>query len=212
MQLSRSSPKKNEKIRKTEEKCRSHEEMIEKVRNQIKDKEEKIAKYTSETTKAQFYFFGNLHEMKDVTLSCNDHILRINNSMTIEAKKGKLETASSQQLKEEKALVNQLENDLKNIMNQKKKRGASLARTGSALSRSQSSLSDSQNTEDEQLANFRALAKCSICHERQKDCVLTSCYHMFCRSCIEGNLQGRHRKCPGCNYPFGEGQVKSITL
>lgn len=44
----------------------------------------------------------------------------------------------------------------------------------------------------------------------QKDVVITKCWHMFCGECIRRNLETRHRKCPGCGAPFGQGDVKSF--
>lgn len=64
----------------------------------------------------------------------------------------------------------------------------------------------SQQTEDE-LEGLRALLRCNVCHERQKDVIITKCMHMFCRPCIQRNLDSRSRKCPGCGAAFGTKDV-----
>ncbi|GAB4815094.1 hypothetical protein N2152v2_002140 [Parachlorella kessleri] len=57
---------------------------------------------------------------------------------------------------------------------------------------------------------LRKLINCNVCHQRQKDVVITKCWHMFCNECIRRNLETRHRKCPGCGTPFGQGDVKQF--
>uniref|UniRef100_A0A1D1ZRY0 E3 ubiquitin protein ligase n=1 Tax=Auxenochlorella protothecoides TaxID=3075 RepID=A0A1D1ZRY0_AUXPR len=56
-------------------------------------------------------------------------------------------------------------------------------------------------------AALRKMVNCSVCHQRQKDVIITKCYHMFCAQCIKRNLESRHRKCPGCGTAFGQGDV-----
>lgn len=51
-----------------------------------------------------------------------------------------------------------------------------------------------------------------VCFERQKDTIITKCWHTFCNVCIKKNLETRHRKCPGCGVPFGQGDVKPVFL
>ncbi|PRW61074.1 E3 ubiquitin- ligase BRE1-like 2 [Chlorella sorokiniana] len=55
---------------------------------------------------------------------------------------------------------------------------------------------------------LRAMINCNVCHQRQKDVIITKCWHMFCQHCIKRNLESRHRKCPGCGVGFGQGDVK----
>lgn len=37
-------------------------------------------------------------------------------------------------------------------------------------------------------AALRAMINCNVCHQRQKDVVITKCWHMFCQHCIKRNL------------------------
>ncbi|KAF0992609.1 hypothetical protein HZS_4143, partial [Henneguya salminicola] len=40
---------------------------------------------------------------------------------------------------------------------------------------------------------------CSCCNTRQKDAVLTKCYHLFCFECLATTYNTRQRKCPRCS-------------
>ena len=62
----------------------------------------------------------------------------------------------------------------------------------------------------EELEALRALLRCNVCHERQKDVVITKCWHLFCSHCIRRNVETRNRKCPGCGCPFGQQDVKQF--
>ena len=37
---------------------------------------------------------------------------------------------------------------------------------------------------------LRAMINCNVCHQRQKDVIITKCWHMFCNQCIKRNLGG----------------------
>mmetsp|Transcript_30041 Transcript_30041/g.77666 ORF Transcript_30041/g.77666 Transcript_30041/m.77666 type:complete len:848 (-) Transcript_30041:135-2678(-) len=76
------------------------------------------------------------------------------------------------------------------------------------MKRSEAAAGLNKELEDE-LEDMRTLLRCNVCHERQKDVIITKCYHMFCKPCIDRNLSSRHRKCPGCGVAFGTADVKS---
>ena len=63
---------------------------------------------------------------------------------------------------------------------------------------------------EEELEALRGLLRCNVCHERQKDVIITKCMHMFCKPCIQRNLDARHRKCPGCGAAFGNKDVQQF--
>jgi E3 ubiquitin-protein ligase BRE1 len=62
----------------------------------------------------------------------------------------------------------------------------------------------------EELEAMRTLLRCNVCHERQKDVIITKCWHIFCSHCIRKNLETRNRKCPGCGAAFGQHDVKQF--
>lgn len=55
---------------------------------------------------------------------------------------------------------------------------------------------------------MRTLLNCNVCHERQKNVIITKCCHMFCQKCIQRSLETRNRKCPGCGHAFSQADVK----
>jgi E3 ubiquitin-protein ligase BRE1 len=62
------------------------------------------------------------------------------------------------------------------------------------------------------IKHYKAMIKCSVCHDRSKEVVITKCYHLFCGPCIQRNLEIRHRKCPGCGVPFGQSDVRNVYI
>lgn len=72
-----------------------------------------------------------------------------------------------------------------------------------------SSSSSSSKSSDE---NPLALLNCSVCNVRWKNVIITKCYHLFCRECVNENLKVRSRKCPACSKSFGQDDVHEIYL
>ncbi|KAJ6400313.1 hypothetical protein OIU84_015881 [Salix udensis] len=62
----------------------------------------------------------------------------------------------------------------------------------------------------QELREYREIVKCSICHDRPKEAVITKCYHLFCNPCIQRIVESRHRKCPVCSMSFGLNDVKPM--
>ncbi|KAK4783349.1 hypothetical protein SAY86_007723 [Trapa natans] len=65
---------------------------------------------------------------------------------------------------------------------------------------------------EEELKEYKEIVKCSICHERRKEVVITKCYHLFCNTCILRVMETRHRKCPACAASFGPNDVKPVYI
>ena len=59
---------------------------------------------------------------------------------------------------------------------------------------------------------LRQVLYCSICNTDFKNCVITRCWHMFCKGCIDNNLANRNRKCPACGDKFGADDVQTVYL
>lgn len=64
----------------------------------------------------------------------------------------------------------------------------------------------------EEIKEYKAILKCSVCHDRPKEVVITKCFHLFCSPCIQRNLEIRHRKCPGCGVLFGQNDVRNVYI
>eukprot|EP00955_Chlamydomonas_euryale_P082855 363771-Chlamydomonas_euryale.AAC.3 len=60
----------------------------------------------------------------------------------------------------------------------------------------------------EEIDAMRRLLNCNVCHERQKNVIITKCCHVFCDRCIKRNLEARNRKCPVCGNMYGQADVK----
>lgn len=72
---------------------------------------------------------------------------------------------------------------------------------------------NSEKSEEEQHleAENRAMRKlllCSVCDQRQKNVVITKCYHMFCNVCTDSALAARNRQCPSCGHKYNQSDVK----
>ena len=61
-----------------------------------------------------------------------------------------------------------------------------------------------------ELRDLQKLVNCSVCQDRRKDVIISKCFHMFCKDCIETNLKARNRKCPTCKKMFGQDDVKTV--
>lgn len=55
---------------------------------------------------------------------------------------------------------------------------------------------------------MRKLLVCSVCDQRQKNVVITKCYHMFCNVCTDSALAARNRQCPSCGHKYNMTDVK----
>jgi E3 ubiquitin-protein ligase BRE1 len=64
----------------------------------------------------------------------------------------------------------------------------------------------------EQLQMYRQLLKCSSCNLNDKQVVLTRCYHVFCKDCVDLRINTRQRKCPTCGDSFGVNDVHQLYL
>lgn len=62
-----------------------------------------------------------------------------------------------------------------------------------------------------ELEDLKSRIRCSLCEQRDKNVVLISCMHCFCRGCVdEKMLNARNRKCPLCNQRFSDADVKDV--
>jgi E3 ubiquitin-protein ligase BRE1 len=53
---------------------------------------------------------------------------------------------------------------------------------------------------------------CPVCNTRDKQVIIMRCRHMFCRQCIDTNIENRNRKCPGCGQKFSGKDISDIWL
>lgn len=63
-----------------------------------------------------------------------------------------------------------------------------------------------------QVSVLKGRLACPVCHYRDKDCIIMRCRHMFCKHCVEENINNRSRKCPSCGLKFSEKDVDDVWL
>lgn len=115
----------------------------------------------------------------------------------LEARQKQVDEASEKQLKE-KTKRQRLEEELK-AAQAKAERLKKLQTPAGAAREMQ-----------EEVDAMRQLLNCNVCHERQKNVIITKCCHVFCDKCIKRNLEARNRKCPGCGIMYSQGDVKNF--
>jgi hypothetical protein len=60
------------------------------------------------------------------------------------------------------------------------------------------------------VVELREKLGCPTCKgENERNCILP-CFHMFCRECLEKNIESRNRKCPFCRKNFDKKEIKNI--
>lgn len=74
----------------------------------------------------------------------------------------------------------------------------------------------SANTPDEvlmeEIREYKEQLTCPSCKTKQKDTVLTKCFHVFCFDCLKTRVDTRQRKCPKCNAQFGANDFHRLYL
>ncbi|KAG0222586.1 E3 ubiquitin-protein ligase bre1 [Mortierella sp. GBA43] len=78
------------------------------------------------------------------------------------------------------------------------------------VKKSESSSGDSEAAK--QAAQYLKLLKCPACDVNFKSHVILRCMHVFCKNCMDKQMEYRQRKCPTCRENFGAKDVKEIYL
>lgn len=64
----------------------------------------------------------------------------------------------------------------------------------------------------EENREYKEQLRCPSCKVKQKDAVLTKCFHVFCYDCLQKRYETRQRKCPKCNANFGANDYHKLYL
>jgi E3 ubiquitin-protein ligase BRE1 len=64
----------------------------------------------------------------------------------------------------------------------------------------------------EEIKEYKEQLRCPSCKVKQKDAVLTKCFHVFCYDCLQKRYDTRQRKCPKCNANFGANDFRKLYL
>jgi E3 ubiquitin-protein ligase BRE1 len=61
-----------------------------------------------------------------------------------------------------------------------------------------------------EMEGYKNKIMCSCGAQREREVVLTTCPHIFCKKCIEDSVGNRNRKCPLCGIKFNKNDVREI--
>ncbi|CAJ0843289.1 12120_t:CDS:10 [Entrophospora sp. SA101] len=67
-------------------------------------------------------------------------------------------------------------------------------------------------TAEKLLYSYEKLLKCSTCAIRFKSHCIVKCMHIFCKECLDIQVEARNRKCATCGLGFGVTDIKQIFL
>lgn len=59
---------------------------------------------------------------------------------------------------------------------------------------------------------LRKRLQCHVCKDRDKTVILSKCFHIFCRECVEESFKARQRRCPECRYKFSMDDVQPFYM
>uniref|UniRef100_A0A8B9RIG2 E3 ubiquitin protein ligase n=1 Tax=Astyanax mexicanus TaxID=7994 RepID=A0A8B9RIG2_ASTMX len=71
---------------------------------------------------------------------------------------------------------------------------------------------DADEILQEEINQYKAKLRCPCCNIRDKETVLTKCFHVFCYECLKTRYDTRQRKCPKCNAAFGANDFHRIYI
>lgn len=55
------------------------------------------------------------------------------------------------------------------------------------------------------------MLRCSLCCDRFKDCVITKCFHLYCKECLDKILRKeKNPKCPSCSEKYTSDDIKHV--
>jgi len=63
-----------------------------------------------------------------------------------------------------------------------------------------------------ELDYYKKKVTCPICNQRERNTLLTKCYHVFCDICVKKTLSSRLRRCPACKKSFGIEGYREVFL
>ncbi|XP_026426020.1 E3 ubiquitin-protein ligase BRE1-like 2 [Papaver somniferum] len=122
-------------------------------------------------------------------------------------------SSSEKEFEQNQRKVTELQRDLDRERIQRKKLDEDLREVNNKVSEMSLERREAaiQILQDE-IKDCKAILKCGVCSDRPKEVVITKCYHLFCNTCIQKNLEIRHRKCPACGTAFGQSDVRFVHI
>lgn len=103
-----------------------------------------------------------------------------------------------------------LRHQLEELQRQIRRKNEDLAISQRKLAKFNAGITDMDS--ETELQYLKKRYRCTVCDERERSVIITRCYHLFCRECIETNIAKRNRKCPQCNKNFDKEDVHTFYL
>lgn len=122
-------------------------------------------------------------------------------------------SSSEKEFEQNQRKVTELQRDLDRERIQRKKLDEDLREVNNKVSEMSLERREAaiQILQDE-IKDCKVILKCGVCSDRPKEVVITKCYHLFCNTCIQKNLEIRHRKCPACGTAFGQSDARFVHI
>lgn len=188
----------DQQLKKSEEKYRIQQEVMEKLKDTIHLLQEQIKKTLEENK-----LLGSSTEMLKRSANTNSQLA---NELKAKLEKIEKDYEETKKKLDEKVLEverlsqqnSKLDDEVKSI--QRKYERITSKGEGKAY----------DTFKDEQLKFYKDKLTCNICNDKEKSVVIARCFHTFCRGCVEASLSRRSRKCPSCKKAFAENDVKDI--
>uniref|UniRef100_W5M680 E3 ubiquitin protein ligase n=1 Tax=Lepisosteus oculatus TaxID=7918 RepID=W5M680_LEPOC len=125
------------------------------------------------------------------------------------------------QLEHTQAKLKEIQNSVSDNRSARERESFNLKRAQEDLSRLRRKLEKQKKVEvytdadeilQEEINQYKAKLRCPCCNTRDKETVLTKCFHVFCYECLKTRYDTRQRKCPKCNAAFGANDFHRIYI
>jgi len=191
-----------EKALKADERIKLHEATQQQQQAKVTALEHQLRAKHEETTQLLSRLDARDRSERDLALLVNDMQLQLEEARA-------LLSAAQPSAQREHAQIDQLRHANLELKDQL---SAAQHRPPPTLARAASSagLQSSSGSSDLQLEQYKKQLRCGVCNERPKAVILTRCFHLFCKACIDDNMEKRIRKCPICYTGFGDRDVHAV--
>ncbi|CAI9765157.1 unnamed protein product [Fraxinus pennsylvanica] len=154
------------------------------IEDQLKSYSDQIQRLTEDRVQMMATFENNQKRQLDVKKSSQQLIETLEEAQA-KVDRGRLDLAELQiELEKERFERKRVEADLE-----------TMRRKAEQLKSHADGSSEAEKLKQE-LGEYKEILKCSVCHDRRKEVVITKCFHLFCNPCVKGIIETRHRKCP----------------
>eukprot|EP01125_Pyxidicula_operculata_P005275 TRINITY_DN1899_c0_g1_i1.p1 TRINITY_DN1899_c0_g1~~TRINITY_DN1899_c0_g1_i1.p1 ORF type:complete len:1091 (-),score=334.39 TRINITY_DN1899_c0_g1_i1:7-3279(-) len=199
----------NEKLSKLDTKVKLQEEYIKQL-----DKKHKALQEQQASTSQQLMSVQKIHETFD-NINVDLGIINDELQTKLSSAKDDLYSTSSSSIKTSSVeLINKIEEERKSTSDTMEQVITLNHKIVGLQLASQTSTDSRSSFLEEQLEHYKSKLKCSECRQNTKNCVISRCHHVFCRSCLEGLLENGDGRsvCPRCNSGYNANDLHNIYI